>query len=70
MVIAGQVSSTSETHDTMVLHSYRVVESEESMLDPAIKPKACHQCPICNKIFVSFKGFIFLAILLKIGSKQ
>lgn len=56
MHITGQVSSTSDTHDTMVMQAYHVVESEESMLDPAVKPKAVHQCPVCNKIFVSFKG--------------
>ena len=59
MVIAGHVSSTSETHDPMIMHSYHVIESEESMLDPAVKPKAVHQCPVCNKIFVSFKGLFF-----------
>lgn len=57
MVIAAHVSSTSEAHDPMVMH---VIESEESMLDPAVKPKAVHQCPVCNKIFVSFKGYFFL----------
>nr|CAD2128314.1 unnamed protein product [Meloidogyne enterolobii] len=63
MHITGQVSSTSDTHDTMVMQAYHVVESEESMLDPAVKPKAVHQCPVCNKIFVSFKGLQQHAII-------
>ncbi|KAL3089548.1 hypothetical protein niasHS_006932 [Heterodera schachtii] len=52
-----------ERKSSMVLQEYSVIESEESMLDPHVKPKAVHQCPVCNKIFVSFKGLQQHAII-------
>jgi hypothetical protein len=51
------MSGTSDdTGNSLVMHAYQVMENEESMLEQNIKPRAVHQCPVCNKIFVSFKG--------------
>ncbi|KAI3409996.1 hypothetical protein GPALN_006362 [Globodera pallida] len=58
-----QTDESIERKNSMVLQAYSVIESEESMLDPHIKPKAVHQCPVCNKIFVSLKGLQQHAII-------
>lgn len=61
---ANEGDNNDTNANVMVMHAYQVVESEESMLDPAgVKPRAVHQCPVCNKIFVSFKGLQQHAII-------
>ena len=57
------ISGTSEENaaNSMIMHAYQVMEEgQETVMDsatPNVKPKAVHQCPTCNKIFVSYKGF-------------
>lgn len=59
-----QISNSGEIDaNAMIMQAYQVIESEESMLDIGIKPKTVHQCPACNKIFVSFKGLQQHAII-------
>jgi hypothetical protein len=41
---------------------YQVIEPGETMMEEATgnlvgKTRSVHQCPVCEKIFVSFKGF-------------